>query len=48
MLAPDYAVMAVARVIQGISSSMVWIVGLALLYVVTFNLGATFLHVLQL
>lgn len=31
MLAPNYAVMAVARVLQGISSSMVWIVGLALL-----------------
>ncbi|EIW86381.1 MFS general substrate transporter [Coniophora puteana RWD-64-598 SS2] len=31
MEAPSYAVMAVARVLQGISSSMVWIVGLALL-----------------
>ncbi|KAG2345268.1 MFS general substrate transporter [Suillus weaverae] len=31
MEAPNYAVMAVARVLQGISSSMVWIVGLALL-----------------
>jgi DHA1 family solute carrier family 18 vesicular amine transporter 1/2 len=31
MEAPSYAVMALARVLQGISSSMVWIVGLALL-----------------
>ncbi|KAH7914452.1 major facilitator superfamily domain-containing protein [Hygrophoropsis aurantiaca] len=31
MEAPNYAVMAIARVIQGLSSSMVWIVGLALL-----------------
>ncbi|KAG1749671.1 major facilitator superfamily domain-containing protein [Suillus paluster] len=31
MEAPNYAVMAIARVLQGISSSMVWIVGLALL-----------------
>ncbi|KAG1716792.1 hypothetical protein ID866_390 [Astraeus odoratus] len=31
MLAPNFALMAIARVIQGISSSMVWIVGLALL-----------------
>ncbi|KAG1841315.1 major facilitator superfamily domain-containing protein [Suillus subalutaceus] len=32
MEAPNYAVMAIARVLQGISSSMVWIVGLALFY----------------
>ncbi|KAF9243771.1 MFS general substrate transporter [Melanogaster broomeanus] len=31
MEAPNYALMAVARALQGISSSMVWIVGLALL-----------------
>ncbi|KAI6133361.1 MFS general substrate transporter [Pisolithus croceorrhizus] len=31
MFAPNYAVMAVARVSQGISSSMIWVVGLALL-----------------
>jgi len=31
MEAPNYAVMCVARVLQGISSSMVWVVGLALL-----------------
>lgn len=31
MLAPNFAVMATARVLQGISSSMVWVVGLALL-----------------
>lgn len=31
MEAPNYALMAVARVLQGISSSMIWIVGLALL-----------------
>ncbi|KAI6005059.1 MFS general substrate transporter [Pisolithus orientalis] len=31
MLAPNYALMAVARVSQGISSSMIWVVGLALL-----------------
>lgn len=31
MEAPNYAVMAIARVLQGISSSVVWIVGLALL-----------------
>lgn len=33
MEAPTYAVMCVARVIQGISSSIVWVVGLAFLYV---------------
>ncbi|KAI6134157.1 MFS general substrate transporter [Pisolithus croceorrhizus] len=31
MFAPNYALMAVARVSQGISSSMIWVVGLALL-----------------
>jgi predicted MFS family arabinose efflux permease len=31
MEAPTYWVMCLARVLQGISSSMVWIVGLALL-----------------
>lgn len=31
MEAPNYALMAVARALQGISSSMVWVVGLALL-----------------
>ncbi|KAI9572634.1 MFS general substrate transporter [Boletus coccyginus] len=31
MEAPNYAIMAIARVLQGISSSMIWIVGLALL-----------------
>lgn len=31
MEAPNYAVMAIARVLQGISSSVIWIVGLALL-----------------
>ncbi|KIJ68771.1 hypothetical protein HYDPIDRAFT_107017 [Hydnomerulius pinastri MD-312] len=31
MEAPNYAVMAIARALQGVSSSMVWIVGLALL-----------------
>ncbi|KAI0047288.1 MFS general substrate transporter [Auriscalpium vulgare] len=31
MEAPTYAVMVVARVLQGVSSSMVWVVGLALL-----------------
>ncbi|KAG8220121.1 major facilitator superfamily domain-containing protein [Butyriboletus roseoflavus] len=31
MEAPNYALMAVARTLQGISSSMIWIVGLALL-----------------
>lgn len=36
MLAPTYWVMALARVIQGVSSSMVWVVALALLYVVSF------------
>ncbi|TFY81606.1 hypothetical protein EWM64_g2406 [Hericium alpestre] len=35
MEAPTYWVMALARVIQGISSSMVWVVGLALLCDVT-------------
>lgn len=33
MEAPNYAVMVVARVLQGISSSTIWIVGLALLWV---------------
>ena len=31
MEAPNYAVMCVARVLQGIASSIVWVVGLALL-----------------
>lgn len=31
MEAPNYAVMCVARVLQGIGSSLVWVVGLALL-----------------
>jgi DHA1 family solute carrier family 18 vesicular amine transporter 1/2 len=31
MLAPAYWVMCLARVIQGVSSSVVWVVGLALL-----------------
>jgi predicted MFS family arabinose efflux permease len=31
MEAPNYAVMCVARVFQGIGSSVVWVVGLALL-----------------
>ena len=34
MEAPKYWVMALARIIQGISSSVVWTTGLALLYVV--------------
>jgi predicted MFS family arabinose efflux permease len=33
MLAPNYIVMVIARVIQGISSALVWVVGLALLCV---------------
>lgn len=33
MEAPKYWVMILARVIQGISSSVIWVVGLALLYV---------------
>ncbi|KAJ7226014.1 MFS general substrate transporter [Mycena pura] len=33
MEAPNYAVMCVARVLQGVGSTMVWVVGLALLYV---------------
>ena len=32
MEAPNYPLMAIARVFQGISSSMIWIIGLALLY----------------
>jgi predicted MFS family arabinose efflux permease len=35
MEAPAYSVMCVARVIQGISSSIVWVVGLAFLYVIS-------------
>ena len=31
MEAPNYAVMVVARFVQGISSSVIWVVGLALL-----------------
>lgn len=31
MEAPNYWVMVLARILQGVSSSMVWIVGLALL-----------------
>lgn len=31
MLAPNYALMAIARVFQGVSSSVIWVVGLALL-----------------
>lgn len=31
MEAPNYPVMCIARIIQGIGSSMVWVVGLALL-----------------
>ena len=31
MEAPNYPVMCIARVIQGVGSSMVWVVGLALL-----------------
>ncbi|KIM54249.1 hypothetical protein SCLCIDRAFT_1222218 [Scleroderma citrinum Foug A] len=31
MLAPNYPLMAIARIFQGISSSMIWVVGLALL-----------------
>lgn len=31
MFAPNYALMAIARICQGISSSMIWVVGLALL-----------------
>ena len=33
MEAPTYSVMVVARFVQGISSSVIWVVGLALLYV---------------
>ncbi|KAF8973801.1 major facilitator superfamily domain-containing protein [Flammula alnicola] len=33
MEAPNYPVMCIARILQGIGSSMVWVVGLALLYV---------------
>lgn len=33
MEAPNYAVMVVARFTQGISSSVIWVVGLALLLV---------------
>lgn len=32
MEAPNYPVMCIARVLQGVGSSMVWVVGLALLY----------------
>lgn len=31
MEAPTYAVMCIARVLQGISSAMVWTIGLALM-----------------
>lgn len=31
MEAPNYTVMCVARVLQGVGSSMIWVVGLALL-----------------
>jgi predicted MFS family arabinose efflux permease len=31
MEAPNYAVMCVARALQGVSSGVVWVVGLALL-----------------
>ena len=34
MLAPNYPLMCIARVFQGISSSVIWVVGLALLYVI--------------
>lgn len=33
MEAPNFIVMCIARVLQGLGSSMVWVVGLALLYV---------------
>lgn len=33
MEAPNYAVMCVARILQGIGSAIVWTIGLALLYV---------------
>ena len=33
MEAPTYWLMVMARVMQGVSSSMIWVVGLALLYV---------------
>ncbi len=32
MEAPKYWVMIIARILQGVSSSMIWVVGLALLY----------------
>ena len=37
MEAPNYPVMCVARVLQGVGSSMVWVVGLALLYAPIFH-----------
>lgn len=43
MEAPSYWVMALARVIQGISSSAVWIVGLALLQVFLIASSLSFL-----
>ena len=33
MEAPSFAVMCIARMIQGVSSSVIWVVGLAFLYV---------------
>lgn len=36
MEAPKYWVMVVARLVQGISSSMIWVVGLALLFALSF------------
>ena len=43
MEAPTYWVMVIARIVQGISSSMIWVVGLALMYVCSF-----FFHLLSL
>jgi len=36
MEAPNFPVMCIARLLQGIGSSMVWVVGLALLCVMEF------------
>ena len=37
MEAPAYYVMVIARALQGISSAVVWTVGMALLYVTVLN-----------
>jgi DHA1 family solute carrier family 18 vesicular amine transporter 1/2 len=47
MEAPNYALMAIARALQGISSSMVWIVGLALLLVTSLQFDVFHTHSLR-